>query len=261
MAFDVGDVWIPQLTVKNAAGALTDATVSVTITDPSAATSTPSVTHVGTGVYTASVLLAEVGPWQARWSASGTVTGVEVQFAYVRRLGSNVISVSEVKDALDKTLTVDDGEIERQMDAALAEYEEWVGPVSGTVVEKHDGGATRLILRNANPAAIVSAVYADGTTISVDDLDLDPATGIVHWGYDTAGNFAWGSRNVEITYSVRSLPANHREVIIADVAGYFAATQRGPASMPGEGYEAGWQASPLTLFPRIRALAARSRIA
>jgi hypothetical protein len=255
LSYDPGDVWEPTLEVRDEDGALKDATVTVTITDPDGTTSTPSVTHVSTGVYRASVLLTTAGPWTATWTVTGAVTGVETQVAYARRLGSNVISVSEVRDRLDKTLTVDDDEIASMLDAALAEYEEWVGPVTGTVVEKHDGGALSLILRNRSAATIVSAGYTDGTTISVDDLDLDTTTGIVHWGYNTAGVFTRGLRNVEITYTVGSLSANHREAIIADVAGYFAATQRGPASMPGEGYEAGWQANPLVLFPRIRALA------
>jgi hypothetical protein len=65
---------------------------------------------------------------------------------------------------------------------------------------------------------------------------------------------------VSITYAAPALPANHREVIIADVAGYFAATQRGGAGRPsftGEaGYEEAYASTPQVLFPRIRALAA-----
>jgi hypothetical protein len=57
------------------------------------------------------------------------------------------------------------------------------------------------------------------------------------------------------------LPANHKEAIAADVAGYFEVTQRssgaGQADFPGEGgYEAAYGTTPQVLFPRIRALAA-----
>ncbi len=240
MSYDVGDPWTAQLEVRDPiTGALTTASVSVQFTSPSGVVTTGSVTTPSTGVYRATQLLTASGRWQATWTVSGAVTGVETQSAYVRRLGSNVVSVSMVRDRLDKTLTVDDAEIEEMLDAALAEYEEWVGPVSGTVVEKHHGGGTSLILRNANPATITTAVY----------------TGIVYWGYNTAGAFPRGWRNVTITYQVGTVPANHRETIAADVAGYFAATQMGPAG-PDEGYAVGNRATPLVLFPRIRALAA-----
>lgn len=254
MSYDPGDVWEPTLEVRDADGELSDATVAVTITAPDGTASTPSVTHVSTGIYRASVLLDQTGRWMAEWDVTGLVTGVETQFAYVRRLGSNVVSVAEVKDRLDKTLTVDDSEIEDMLDAAIAEYETYVGPVSGTVTEKHHGGGTSLVLGNVSAASLVSATYSDGTVIDTADLDLDSSTGILYWGYGTAGVFTSGARNVTVVYSVGALPANHREAIAADVAGYFAATQR--EGIPGdEGYSDSWRVNPLVLFPRIRALA------
>jgi hypothetical protein len=172
----------------------------------------------------------------------------------------SVITVAEVKTRLNKTLTVDDDEIQDMIDAAEAEYERLIGPLAGSVTEKHNGGGTSIVLRSANVSAITAASYADGTTITVADLDLDTSTGIVYWGYNTAGSFTFGSRNVSITYAVGSLPADHRETIIADVAGYFEVTQRGGGSLrpafPGEGeYEAAYAATPAVLFPRIAALA------
>jgi hypothetical protein len=258
MSFDPGDVWQPILEVRDpATGNLTSATVTVLITAPDGTTSSPAATESPTGTYTATVPLTQVGKWTATWTVSGAVTGVETQAAYVRRLGSNVVSVADVKRRLDKTLTVDDAEIEEMIDAAIAEYEQWVGPVSGTVTETHHGGGTSLILRNSNPATIVTAVYSDGTTIDTGDLDLDTGTGILYWGYGTAGYFNAGARNVTVTYTVGDLPANHRETIAADVAGYFAATQQGPNGPDDDlGYAAPWRSSPTVMFPRIRALAA-----
>lgn len=175
----------------------------------------------------------------------------------------SVVDVEDVKARLGKSLSVDDGEIEDMIDAAEAEYAELIGPLSGTVVEKHHGGGASIILRNPQASEITAAEYADGTEITLADLDLDTSTGIVHWGYDTVGLFTYGSRNVTITYTV-SLPANHREAIIADVAGYFAATQRGgggrgtafPSEAAVDAYDA--VGGPITLFPRIRALAERA---
>jgi hypothetical protein len=196
------------------------------------------------------------------WEATGTGPTVTdtTDTVRVEAFGGStdpVVSVALVKLRLNKTLSVDDTEILDMIAAASAEYAEWVGPLNGTVTETHHGGGTSLILRNSNPATIVTAVYSDGTTIDVADLDLDTSTGIVYWGYNTAGYFTRGLRNVTVTYTVGAVPANHREAIAADIAGYFAATQR--EGIPGdEGYQDSWAANPLVLFPRIRSLAAPS---
>lgn len=168
----------------------------------------------------------------------------------------STITVAEVKDELRKngTLTVDDTKIQRFIDAAEAEYSEWVGPLAGSVTETFDGGGTTLVLRQP-VSAISAAAYDSGSTLTYTDLTV--SNGIVRWGYGTAGQFTAGTR-VAITYTVPSLPANHREVIIEDVAGYFAVTQRGPAgpALGGQDeYEAAYASNPQVLFPRIRALA------
>lgn len=168
------------------------------------------------------------------------------------------VTVDMVKERLNKTLAVDDAEIQDMIDAAEAEYAKYVGPLSGSVTERLDGGSDCLVLRSPNVASLTSAAYADGTTIDVDDLELDTTTGIVYWGYNTAGRFSTGCRNVTITYTVASIPANHLETIVADVAGYFQVTQNGgsDARFPGEDFaEAGYTGTPQVLFPRIRALA------
>lgn len=166
-----------------------------------------------------------------------------------------VIDRDDVKARLNKSLTVDDSEIDDMIDAAEAEYAEYVGPLSGEVTETFNGGTDRLVLRAPLVTAITAAAYSDGTAISTDDLVLDTATGIVYWGYGTAGWFTWGTRNVTLTYTVAEVPANHRETIIADVAGYFEATQDGPVGPVDDGYARGSASTPLVLFPRIRALA------
>lgn len=259
MSYDIGDLWTPELTVKDAAGTLTAATVTLAVTAPDGTASAPAVSTASTGVYTADVLLTQDGYWLATWTVTGAVTGVESQTTYVRRHGAVSANLSQIKDALNKTLSVDDDELDRILDAAVDCYEEKVGPF-GTVTETLHGGRTSLLLSSSRAQRITSAAYSDGTAITLTDLDLDPLTGIVHWGYNTAGAFTYGVRNVIITYTV-ALPAHHREVIIADVAGYFAATQRGGSSgprLPGEGYADAYEqpGAPLTLFPRIAALAA-----
>lgn len=171
----------------------------------------------------------------------------------------SVIDVQLVLDRLNKTSDLD-GEVQDMLDAAEAEYAEFVGPLSGTVTETLSGGGTSLILSHRNVASVDEIAYTDGTSIDPDDLDLQAGTGILYWRYGTAGYYTAGTRNITVTYTVGNLPANHREVVIADVAGYFESTQRstgaGQADFPGEGgFEGAYIGTPQVLFPRIRQLA------
>lgn len=171
----------------------------------------------------------------------------------------STVQLSAVKDRLNKSsgITVDDTELQAMIDAAEAEYSEWVGPLAGTVTETFDGGGTTLVLRQA-VNSITAAAYDSGDDLLYTDLTV--SNGIVRWGYGTAGRFAAGPR-VSITYAAPAPPANHLEIIAADVAGYFETTQRssgaGQAGFPGEGgFEDAYTGTPQVLFPRIRALAA-----
>lgn len=197
---------------------------------------------------------ALAGHYELRQVGTGAVETVRTDAFEVLASFTQVISVTDIRSsALKKRLPNDDGTIQRMLDAALAEYETFVGPLPGSVTEFHDGGRDSIIL--ASPmATITAAAYTDGTSITVSDLTA--RNGIVRWGYGTAGRFSYGTQNVEITYTAGSLPANHREAIIADVAGYFAATQRaGEPRVDENGYAAGFFNAPTNLFPRIRALA------
>jgi hypothetical protein len=167
-----------------------------------------------------------------------------------------VVSVQDVKDRLNKTLTVDDTEIQSMIDAALAEYVEWVQPLPGSVTETVSGGGATVLLRSWSPTSVTSAAYTDGTVIDVTLLDLDTGTGVLGWGAANATTvFTSGRRNLVVTYVAGDVPANHKETIIADVAGYFEHTQNGPAGRPGDGYADVYAGTPMVLFPRIRALA------
>lgn len=167
------------------------------------------------------------------------------------------VDLATVKLRLNKTLNVDDLEISDMIDKALAEYAEYVRPLPGTYTRSFPGGGWEIVLPAREIAAVTAAAYNDGSILTVTDLDLDQATGIVRWKSGTVGRFTVGTR-VTLTYTVGPIPLNHVETIAADVAGYFERTQRGgsAAAFPGEGgYSEAYAATPVVLFPRIRALA------
>lgn len=166
--------------------------------------------------------------------------------------GSSEITVDEVKLRLRMTVDTNDDKIQSMLDAALAAYTRYVAPLPGSVTETFDAGGTALVLRSADASAVTGASYDDGTTITASDLTVE--NGIVRWGYGTAGRFSYG--RVSITYTVGALDLDHREAILADVAGYFAATQRaGEQRLDENGFAAGYYNQPSMLFPRIMALA------
>jgi hypothetical protein len=73
---DVGDQIDIRHEVRDADGALTAATVAVTVTAPGGTTSTPTVTASSTGIYDASFTATTVGVWRWTWTVSGAVVDV-----------------------------------------------------------------------------------------------------------------------------------------------------------------------------------------
>lgn len=64
-----------------------DATVVLTVKAPDGTTSTPSVTHDGTGQYSATVEMTAAGTWQYRWAATGAVIAADEGRIIVRESG------------------------------------------------------------------------------------------------------------------------------------------------------------------------------
>ena len=95
-------------------GVPTDATtVTLTITDPTGATSAPSVTHVSAGTYTANVACTVAGVWAYLWEGTGTASdAVAGTWTVVTTaLNQNYCTVEELKSRLGITDTTDDFEL------------------------------------------------------------------------------------------------------------------------------------------------------
>lgn len=74
MAYDLGSVVGRAIEVRNAAGALTAATVVATVTLPDGTTATPAVSTPSTGTYTVDYLTTQTGRHLLSWAVTGTVT-------------------------------------------------------------------------------------------------------------------------------------------------------------------------------------------
>lgn len=168
----------------------------------------------------------------------------------------SVVAPADVRPRLNKTSTADDAELQTMIDAAEAEFSELIGPPApAPFTEQHDGPTAFL---RYPTVSVESVTAAAGTALAATDYTLSASSGLLAlpaWG----GPFA-----VSYTAGFDPLPENYREVIVADVAGYFAATQRGGGtvrpSFPGEDvdFEPG-TTFPVAPWPRIAALARRLR--
>jgi uncharacterized phiE125 gp8 family phage protein len=130
---------------------------------------------------------------------------------------------------LPSDVTDQDGELADMLDAAIEMVAAIVGPLtSETVTEVHTVNSGRLILRRM-PASSLTAITArhsltDSLPLTVEEYELDPATGIV-----TAlnGNRFYGTYVVEYAAGAADLPASVRLAILI-VAAHLFETQRVP---------------------------------
>lgn len=88
-ACDIGDAPTLSWTIYSDAAKTIpiNATVTLTVKAPDGTTSTPAVSHDGTGQYSATVEMTAAGPWQYRWVATGTVKAADEGLISVRRSG------------------------------------------------------------------------------------------------------------------------------------------------------------------------------
>jgi hypothetical protein len=107
--YDLGDGIPLRHLVYNGDGALTDATVSLTITKPDGSTATPTVTRTSLGQYDAATYVPDqVGTYAYSWNVVGGVTDVSYgTFAVADPGPPSYVALASVKSALGK-LTADD---------------------------------------------------------------------------------------------------------------------------------------------------------
>src|SRR5215475_13060851 len=111
-------------------GVPTDATtMTLTITDPAGAVTTPGVTHPSTGTYTANVACTIVGIWTYLWEGTGTAQDAVAGTWTVTTtaLGQRYCSVEELKSRLGIADTADDLELQLAAEAASRQIDEITG--------------------------------------------------------------------------------------------------------------------------------------
>ncbi|MFJ9616708.1 hypothetical protein [Streptomyces noursei] len=199
-------------------------TVSVAVTDPTGATSTPTVGSAGSGAYGAVVPSVGVaGVWLVRWSASGTNGAVPVRWAYedqftVRPQGvEQLVDLVSVKKHLNIPLndTRQDEELQGFILTAADQARDVCGPF---LAEQHtqyfDGGYTT-IQPDWLPVASVQSVteYYGLSAFALTEQPLGSQMNAFAFTVDyTSGQltrrtfggeaalFALGAKNVKVVY-------------------------------------------------------------
>lgn len=93
--YQPGDLVPLEATFRNAAGALTNTTVTLTVRDPAGATTTPTPTNTSTGIYHYDYPLGTTptaGVWEYIFAGTGAVTATE-RDTFVVETGSLVTSI------------------------------------------------------------------------------------------------------------------------------------------------------------------------
>lgn len=179
---------------------------TATITKPDGTTSAGSVAKTATGTYTATLASTLAGRYRCAWTGSGANSGglpyTEVADVWPAdpRL---IISLADARSALNipATQRVNDDELRQYVAQATVVVEHLAGPqLAATRVETHDGGRSAICLHEF-PTAVTSVVES-GTTLASTDYCWTSAGILWRSAYPGGGSWAFGARNVVVTYSV-----------------------------------------------------------
>lgn len=218
MIIDLGDAHSIRLEVRNPiTQALMNATVALTVTDPAAATTTPSVTNTATGIYDASFTVNAVGTWRWVWAVTGTVTNNVYGDVQVQDPAPTIYaSLSDLKLAAGEIAeSTRDGLLETSLAAASRSIDKYCGRrfyadkvatarqfrTDGTAVCAADGDL--LFIDDLSSIAGLIVETGDGTTWSaVTDYLTEPVNALVkNWPITALRRklFYWTTTRVRVT--------------------------------------------------------------
>lgn len=245
--YDIGDGVALTFTVT-VGGVLTDATVAVTVTDPSGTTSTPSVVNASTGVYTAAVAATAAGTWLYRWTATGDATSAEEgTFIVEAPVAADLYaSVNELRSRFRLEDADDDELLEKAIRAASRHIDDlanrrFYADQTATARLYYPRDWYRVDVDDLWSTTDLIVKLDDGTgtyptTIASGDYQLEPLNGVVSgasgWPYDRIrliiANVGWPSywnrrASVQVTakWGWAAVPAPVRDACLIEAAELF----------------------------------------
>lgn len=194
MIYLVGQTIELTESVRDADGALTDATMALAVTAPDGTASEPTPTRTGTGQYGAAFTADQAGYWQYQWTASGTLSGVNQGQILVLTTGLQIVSLDEAKKHLNKTAATDDNEMLGFIAAASDAADVVLGAVVPRQVVELARGDRKLVLTTRPIMSITTVVDAtSGDTLDADDYRQVGSTSILRGPFHRCHDY-------EVTY-------------------------------------------------------------
>lgn len=143
----------------------------------------------------------------------------------------SVVTVAEVKTHLNITGGSSDTELQTFLDSAEALISRRVGPLTSTATTyRVDGGTDTLSLPVTPAISLTSVTPVNGTALTLADLDLDTATGLVR--YLAGGTFTAARYTVVYNAGRASVP-DDLKMAVKELVRHLWRTQRGSAVRPG----------------------------
>jgi len=247
MTYDLGDVVPLGITITDSTGANANASaVTCTIYLPDGTTTTGSVTNPSTGLYNVDFSPTQVGRHAVKWVATGTNASAYSDEFNVRDFTElGIVGLAEAKAHLNipSTLTTEDEELRRVIDAASDLAEGYVGQVLGRrtfTSELYDGGQEFIRIRNPKAISITS-VYENGGLLASTAYALDYTGQRLYrvgsqtiYATNSYGYWTGGFNNVQITYVAGyvSPPMSAKQGVL-EIIRHLWTTQRGAINVMG----------------------------
>lgn len=185
MPFDLGATVRLTADCLDPGGTRTTATsTAVTVTLPDGTTATPSASETSPpGRYRADYVTTMAGRHTVRWVWSGPAHAYTDMFDVRDAAPPAIMSLADGRRHLKKADSADDEEIREWIEACTRAVEQFVGPVAvRTVTEVVHFTCARSVALTLIPAislVSVTSLRSGGPTYTIDDLRLDPDTGLV----------------------------------------------------------------------------------
>lgn len=184
MPFDLGDSIPIAVDVKDAAGALTNATtVTLTITLPDGTTTEPSVTNppAVTGQYRVTYVATMEGRHAWRFVTTTPSTAFADVFEVRETVSPSLLSLADAKAHLNISSTVSDEELREFLEATTAVVEEYVGPIVRRIHTARVRGGGSVVLPHTQILAVTAVTLVrDGSSpITLADLAINTKTGVI----------------------------------------------------------------------------------
>jgi hypothetical protein len=251
LSYALGSTVPLAITVRDAGGTPTAATVACTITLPDGTSQSPAPSTSGTGVYYVDYTPAQVGRHLVHWAISGTMTAAyndvfEVDAAEIQP----ICSLADIKAHLNipTNQTTNDAEMLNMALAISDLVESYLGyPIRRrTVTELYDGDTDALCLRTTPCPCSTCAQYSTLTVLTVTentvplnqgtDYVLDTRRGILRrgqfgglYGYNWTWIYVY-AEGISVTYTTgyRATPPWARQAFLRAMANSWQRTQNRP---------------------------------